>query len=358
MIQQGKANIIIGGQWGSEGKGKLAGYLYHKYPEISIAISDFTPNTGHTYVDADGKSFVSKIIPIGMAFESVKTVMIGPHAVFSIDRFQEELQMFRNAGGKNTRILIHPMASILTDKNIADEVRTLNAIASTMQGSAAATIAKIMRNPELCHFAKDNQYLQPMVCDTQSRIQYYLKLGETALIETGQGFDLGLNHGHEWPYVTGRDCMLGRWLDSAGVHPRQLGSVIVALRTYPIRVGNTEGGYSGPWHYDQREMTWEGLSSYIGVDVKEYTTVTKRVRRLFTWSDEQVRRMCRFIKPDYAFLNFVNYLRGDEIDQTTGHIGHLLKDMFNCEMRLLGTGAGLNDMIDLGELDERGELKP
>ena len=350
MIQTGKANIVVGGQWGSEGKGKLFGYLYHKYPEISIAISDFTPNTGHTYIDADGKSFISKILPIGMAFESVKTVIIGPHAVFSIERFQEELQMFRNAGGRNTPVIIHPMASVLTDKNVADEARTLNSIASTMQGSAAAHIAKIMRNPNLCSLAKNNEYLRPMINDTQETIQRCLKSGRTIMIETGQGFDLGLNHGHEWPYVTGRDCMLGRWLDSAGVHPKQLGSIIVALRTYPIRVGNTDGGYSGPWHHDQREMTWEGLSSYIGMDVKEYTTVTKRVRRLFTWSDIQVRRMCRFIRPDYAMLNYVNYLRGDEFDSTIGQTGHLLKE-YDCELRLLGTGAGLNDMTDLGELE-------
>lgn len=350
MIQRGKANIVVGGQWGSEGKGKLFGYLYHKYPEIDVAISDFTPNTGHTYIDKSGKSFISKILPIGMAFKSVKTVIIGPHAVFSIEQFKQELRMFRNAGGRGTSVLVHPMASILTDKNVADEARTLNDIASTMQGSAAAQIAKIMRNPKLCSFAKDNEYLSPMINDTQETIQHRLKNGSTVLIETGQGFDLGLNHGYKWPYVTGRDCMIGRWLDSAGVHPKRLGSVIVALRTYPIRVGNTEGGYSGPWHPDQREMTWEGLSSYVGCNVKEYTTVTKRVRRLFTWSNIQVRRMCRFIQPNYAMLNYVNYLRGDEVDQTTGWIGHLLKDEFGCEMRLLGTGAGLKDMTDLGEL--------
>lgn len=349
MIQKGKANIIVGGQWGSEGKGKLAGYLYHRYPEIDVAVSDFTPNTGHTYVDGDGKSFISKIIPVGMAFESVKTIIIGPHAVFSVDRFKKELQMFRNAGGRDTEVMIHPLASVLTSKNIADEARTLNHIASTKQGSVAAQIAKMMRNPRLCSFADDNEYLRPMVQDTQTYIQDSLELGRTVLIETGQGFDLGLNHGHSWPYVTGRDCMLGRWLDSAGVHPRQLGSVIVALRTYPIRVGNTEGGHSGPCHPDQREMTWGELSADIGRNVEEYTTVTKRVRRLFTWSDDQVRRMCNFIKPDYAMLNYVNYLRGDDYHQITGRIGHLLGEC-GCQTRLLGTGAGLDEMTDLGEL--------
>lgn len=345
MIQKGKANLILGGQWGSEGKGKLAGYLYNKYPMINIAISDFTPNTGHTYVDGSGKTFISKIIPVGMAFESVELVIIGPHAVFSIERFQEELEMFRNAGGRDTEIWIHPMASVVTARDVADEARTLNFIASTMQGSVAAQISKMMRCPKMCSFAKDSTYLAPMIKDTQAVVQTCLGQGRTALIETGQGFDLGLNYGFLWPHVTGRDCTLGRWLDSAGVHPKQLGSIIVALRTYPIRVGNTEGGWSGPCHCDQQEMTWEELSSHIGRDVKEYTTVTKRVRRLFSWSDNQIKTMCSMIKPDYAFLNFVNYLRDDDRDAIIEEDGHFLARL-NCNLKLLGTGAGLNEMTE------------
>ena len=68
MIEKGKANVIIGGQWGSEGKGKLAGWLYANHPEISVAVSDFTPNTGHTFIEDDGRSYVSKILTMGLLF--------------------------------------------------------------------------------------------------------------------------------------------------------------------------------------------------------------------------------------------------------------------------------------------------
>lgn len=351
-IEQGKANIVVGGQWGSEGKGKLFGWLYNEFPEISVAVSDFTPNTGHTYIDDDGNKYVSKVIPIGMAFKSVRDIIIGPHAVFDIDRFKEELFMFRNAGGNHTNIHIHPLASIIRPQDIAQESRHLPHIASTMQGSSAAAVSKIARDPQRVYFARDCQYLKGMVKDTHQLMQNFLGVGRTALIETGQGFDLGLNHGYEWPYVTGRDCMLGRWLDNAGVHPRQLGKIVVALRTYPIRVGNVEGGTSGPCHDDQREIDWGLISKRMGKEIIEYTTVTKRVRRVFTWSFSQVDRMCRFIKPDFAFLNFVNYLRsGEEYQRFIKDVHHLLMS-HNCELSIMGTGPKLSETADCVNVNE------
>jgi len=342
MIKKGKANCIIGGQWGSCGKGKLAGWLYPNYPEISIAVSDFTPNAGHTFVEDDGRSYVSKILPMGLLFETVRTVIIGPHAVFSEDRLFEELSVFTRTN-PCADVFIHPLASVLTAKNVADENRQLRHIASTMQGSAAAAVAKIMRDPNITNFAKNSRRLRCMVVDTHELMQERLGKGETALIETGQGFDLGLNNGWEWPYVTGRDTMLGRTLDSAGVHPNQLGSVIVALRTYPIRVGCISGGSSGGCHHDQAELSWEAISKELGYTVSEYTTVTKRLRRVFTWSDEQVVRMLRLIKPDYAFLNYVNYWPKEKVEERLALVRNLLSE-HDCTLSLLGFGAKQGEM--------------
>jgi adenylosuccinate synthase len=86
----------------------------------------------------------------------------------------------------------------------------------------------------------------------------------------------------------------------------------MTMRTYPIRVGNiykndhpTEGmiGWSGPWYHDQRELQWRdlGLSP-------ETTTVTKRPRRVASFSFVQYRTAVRALRPDYVFLNFVNYM--------------------------------------------------
>ena len=79
----------------------------------------------------------------------------------------------------------------------------------------------------------------------------------------------------------------------------------MAVRTFPIRVGNTENS-SGGWYPDQAETTWEAL----GV-APETTTVTGRVRRVATWSDMQFREAVQVNQPSAIFLNFVNYLPED-----------------------------------------------
>ena len=84
------------------------------------------------------------------------------------------------------------------------------------------------------------------------------------ILEVSQGFDLSLNHGTEYPYCTSRDITVGMALNSAGCPPSMLGNVIGSFRTYPIRVGNVEGGNSGPCHHDQTEITWADVSNTHG----------------------------------------------------------------------------------------------
>ena len=105
---------------------------------------------------------------------------------------------------------------------------------------------------------------------------------------------------------------------------------MATLRTFPIRVGNimsADGslqiGYSGPVHPDQVETSWEVLGL-----PEERTTVTKRVRRVFTFSPEQYYRMLAHCLPDYVFLNFCNYLRSKT------KIEALVDDMMRMENQL------------------------
>jgi len=345
MIKENRANVLIDGQWGSTGKGKLAGYLYNKYPQITVACCDFMPNAGHTYVGDDGISHITKALPTAIGFDNIEHVIIGPHSVVSESRLLEELSR-ENYAARKFQLHIHPLVSVLHDDDAAMERSKLNHLSSTMQGSGAAVIGKMWRQPEGAHLAKDNKKLKGWVCDTHKLMQDLLRDGHTALLETAQGFDLGLNNGFQWPYCTSRDCMVGRVLDNAGVSVKDVGSIIASLRTYPIRVGSTPGGYSGPFYDDQREISWPEISARIGIEVEERTTVTKRVRRVFTWSDEQIIRFLRAVKPDYAFLNFVNYLTIDEYDDFILEKGSLLEE-YGCHLALLGNGPKNSDMVEI-----------
>ena len=340
MIESGKVNFLIDGQWGSTGKGKLAGYLYEKNRELKVAISDNMPNAGHTFT-RDGKNFIFKALPTGVLFDGV-TSLIGPQAVMGEEQFQYEMEMVKNEIGHYPKVMIHPMATVVTASDKDAEAGIVSKMASTGQGSCSATVKKMWRRGE-ANLAKDSKIFDEFVGDTHSFLHESLASGHAALSEGSQGFDLSMNCGHSYPHTTSRDCLIGRMMDNAGCPVNSVGSIIACLRTLPIRVGSTENT-SGPYYDDQVEMNWKMVSEMCGQDVEERTTVTQRVRRVFTFSEAQTRKFCEYVRPDYAFLNFVNYY-ADPSDrhEAVKKVAGILKE-YGCDLTLLGTGADINEM--------------
>jgi adenylosuccinate synthase len=82
-----------------------------------------------------------------------------------------------------------------------------------------------------------------------------------------------------------------------------LARTYMAIRTFPIRVGNIDGHSSGDWYSDQSEISWDR----IGVP-PELTTVTKRVRRVATFSVDQFFDACHANDPDFIFISHMDYL--------------------------------------------------
>jgi len=179
-----------------------------------------------------------------------------------------------------------------------------------MSGVGSALVRKINRNATL---AKDHLKLQKFIADIN--VQRLLDEGCTAFMEVPQGMDLSLNHGFAYPYCTSRDITPAAAMNDALVHPKYIGAIAVTLRTMPIRVGNVvedgkEVGYSGPFYNDSVETTWRKLRI-----AREYTTRTKRVRRVASFSHTQYHKMLHVMQPDYVLLNFCNYLKRKELEK-------------------------------------------
>ena len=303
-----KADMIIDLQFGSTGKGLIAGYLAEKNGYDTV-INANMPNAGHTYINDAGRKWIHKVLPNGIVSPNLKRVMLGPGSVFSLDQLSKEINESHDLIAGKT-LVIHPFASVLANHHRNEEAAHLNSIASTMQGSAAAMIEKIWRqvgnNPTAIEVLKGTVFEQ-YVC-TVEEWQEYLNESENILIEGAQGYSLGINAGF-YPYCTSRDCTPSRFLADCGIPHTMLRKVIGTARVHPIRVGNTPGGYSGDIYSDQRETSWEEL----GVQA-ETTTVTGRNRRVFTFSRIQIEAAIRECQPDEIFLNFCNYDKCDTIE--------------------------------------------
>lgn len=297
--------LICDLQFGSTGKGLIAGYLANKNGYDTIVNANM-PNAGHTFIDKTGRKWIHKVLPNGIVC-SPKKVMIGPGSVFSLGVLEREIRDSLDLL-EHTRILIHPDACVVhKEHRIAEQAILVESIGSTGQGSAAAMVQKIARDSKrdprvsaatLTGFIKYHTEILP-----QAEWLRQMKSSGHVLVEGAQGYSLGISAGF-WPYCTSRECTPARILSDSGVPLNDKIRVIGVARVHPIRVG----GNSGPWYKDQEQISWGSL----GVP-PEKTTVTQRDRRIATFSRKQTVHALQACCPDDIFLNFCNYNEKDSI---------------------------------------------
>lgn len=305
-----RANVIVDLQFGSCGKGLLAGYLAKRTAPDTVVCA-WGPNAGHTFIDADGSKMVVTMVPNGVVSPNLKRVMIGPGAVVNPELLQSELEMLAPHIG-NAKVMIHEHAAVVTESHRFAESNYSFKIGSTMKGVGEAVISKIRRDPGQPAVARDVFQGTPLEGYVVCVEEYNMEMDKAELlqVEGSQGFSLGINNGY-YPYTTSRECTVQQIMSDCAI-PRSMFDlrVIGTARTYPIRVANRydkDGnmiGTSGPCYPDQVELSWDE----VGVPA-ELTTVTKLPRRVFTFSKEQVHQAIRMNGCDEVFLNFCNYLR-------------------------------------------------
>lgn len=291
---------VVDLQFGSTGKGLLAGMLSQRN-NYDMVVSANMPNAGHTFVDREGVPWVNKVLPSGVYSPGLKYICIGPGAVFDPAQLAKEYEQLR-ARGITARVVIHPTAGILMPEHREREA-ALSAISSTMQGSMEAMVHKMRRptGPNAPIAAMSSDPLVSGLVVSVSEWNRIMRESKNVLVEGSQGYSLGINAGF-YPYCTSRDCTVWRLLADCAVAPVGNLKVIGSARCHPIRVGNTSDGWSGPIYPDQREISWDD----IGVEA-ELTTVTKRERRVFTFSKMQIEEAMMYNRVDEVFLNFCNY---------------------------------------------------
>lgn len=298
-------SIVVGGQFGSEGKGKIALEIVRRDRTTSAAIRVGGTNSGHTAVGADGKIYSMRQLPAAAVDRSVQ-VILPAGSYIDLTILQDEL---RRLGLGPDRVLISPMARIITDehKRWEQDAQLGRAIGSTQSGTGAAVMAMGARGatnfPLHSSQADDVAELQPFLGDTTAAVRSLLSLGKRVVIEGTQGFGLSLLHGGYWPKATSRDTSAAGLLAEAGLSPRDVDDVTMVIRCHPIRVAGDSGRLVG-------ETTWEQIAAEAGLppDHREYTTVTQKVRRVGHFDPELVRRAIAVNHPSRVVLNHLDYV--------------------------------------------------
>ena len=207
------------------------------------------------------------------------------------------------------RVSISRMARIITEahKRWEEAAKLGPAIGSTQSGTGAAVMAMTARGaidfPLHSVQADEVPELQPFLKDTTSEVRSLLSAGRRVVIEGTQGFGLSVLQGGYWPKATSRDTSAAGFLAEAGLSPRDVDDVTMVIRCHPIRVAGDSGPLSG-------ETTWERIAADAGLplDYREYTTVTKKTRRVGDFDPEIVRRAIAVNHPSRIVLNHLDYV--------------------------------------------------
>jgi adenylosuccinate synthase len=294
-------DALVGGQWGSEGKGNIAFFISSEY-DLLVRVGG--PNAGHRVCGHDGIVYTHRQLPSGTRATPATPLLIGTGAVINPSMLLQEVT---ECGVSADRLTIDPAALTIEDDDLVQETSLKSLIGSTGTGVGAALARRIVSRgvAGAVRLAKDVPELAPYVRDSAELLELCYSRGESILIEGTQGTDLSLLHG-SFPHVTSRDTTVSALLSEVGIAPQRLRRVIVVFRAYPIRVG----GMSGPMG---QELTWETIAERTGLrdsslSAVEVGSVSGKARRVAEFSWTQLRRSVRLNGATDIFLTFLDYL--------------------------------------------------
>ena len=332
--------VIMGSQWGDEGKGKMTDWLAQKAD--MIVRYQGGNNAGHT-IAFNGKTYKLQLIPSGI-FEPQKINVIGNGVGVNPKALLGELQMLKDAGVTPSNLKISSRAHLILPYHIQLDIaqekqRGDRKVGTTHNGIGPAYMDKAARiGIRMCdllekdtfaaklkeNLAQKNalfekiydeepfdfdslfneyyeygQQLKDYVTDTSVLVNEAISAGKNVLFEGAQGIMLDLDHG-TYPYVTSSNPVVGGALAGAGVGPQSLTKMVGVCKAYSTRVGE------GPF---PTELTNE-TGDWIREKAHEYGTVTGRPRRIGWFDAVAMRHAKRVSGMNCLSLNLLDIFTG------------------------------------------------
>lgn len=341
-------DVIVGGQFGSEGKGHIASYLSREY-EFLVRVGG--PNAGHkVFITPD--PYTHHQLPSGTLRSPDAKLILSPGCVLNADNLLKEVAECKVGAD---RLSIDPQAMVITKEDIRKEGGLVKGIGSTGQGVGFATSRRITQRGAGVELAKDIRDLRPFIRETWAILENAFRDGQRVLVEGTQGAGLSLYHG-KYPYVTSRDTGVAGCLSEAGIPPSRVRRVVMVCRTYPIRVESPKSSTSGPMGI---EINWKTISKRSGIPLKqlqdtEKTSTTHRKRRVAEFDWELLRRASALNGPTDIALAFVDYLnrknedarRFEQLDAATINFIEELQRVAAAPVSLISTRFDFRSIVD------------
>jgi len=347
----GRIHVVVGGQFGSEGKGHVTAWLARMLnPGAVVRVAG--PNAGHTAYDDAGRAFALRQIPAAAVACDASLVIAAGSEIDPLV-LASEIDMLEEAGIPiRPRLVIDGMATVIQPHHQQAEEELSGRIGSTGKGIGAARSDRIMRRALTWDTWRQEEGEDWAKEFGPVRTDWFLEnrlRSSDVIIEGTQGYGLGLHAGY-YPYCTSSDCRAIDFLAMAGLTPNSNMTVWPVYRTFPIRVA----GSSGPL---RQERTWEDLAEATGGYIRpERTTVTQKTRRVGMWDPALAEislranggpAMCRpvLLFLDYWYPDLAGKAKLEDL--TAQAIQSIEKVEFDLDCRVSAVGTGPDTIIPL-----------
>jgi len=332
-------DIVVGGFYGDEGKGKIVGYLAFKDKYDYVVRAGGGPQAGHTVTD--GMAVTQ--IPSGFVNKNSR-LLVGRGTVISPIKILNEIEKY----GVSNRIGIDYGCTVIEDKHIVEEKELVERIGSVGTGTGPARRDRVMRCAKL---AKDVDLLRKYITDVSQEVIEASCDKKKVLIEGVQGYGLSLMNYKFYPNVTSQDTTAAQFAVDTGIGPKLIDEVIIIYKSYTSRVG--KGPMPTEWNETQK----------ISYGIEERGTVSGRQRRLGDFDFELAIQSLLGNTATVAAINCVDRLfPNDKSVKNYEDLSDSAKDFINNidqrlassafyggfkGVKLISTGPNLEDIVDL-----------
>ncbi len=326
--------VVIGAQWGDEGKGKIVDFLADR-ADIVVRFSGGA-NAGHTIVNRD-KTYKLHLIPSGVVYPN-KTVVLGTGMVVDPEALFDELNTIEKQGiSWKNRVFISDRAHIVMPKNklldIENDKNRKNPIGTTGRGIGTTYSLKALRDGiRICDILDEDFFNNMENSDREFVLKYrdrlkkmtidissfqYKNKNKNILFEGAQGILLDLDIG-TYPYVSSGVSAAAGASVGGGIGPRDIDTVLGVFKAYTTRVGN------GPFPSEFLKERDGNLESQIREIGREYGVTTGRPRRCGYLDLVALRYACRTNSITHLVLTHLDVY--DDMDEIQACVSYKYRD--------------------------------
>ncbi|MFX0013896.1 MAG: adenylosuccinate synthetase [Promethearchaeota archaeon] len=329
-------DVVCGGFWGDEGKGKIISYLVNKRKAKVVAKGGVGPNAGHTIVVNDTE-YKLRMIPSGIGSSYVEKLLIGPGVLVNPEIFLKEIKITNTEGIS----FVDPQCGIISPRHIEIDTTDKHLTQTVGTSGAGTGPANQDRVRRVLDLAKDIEVLQPYLLDVPKEINMAIERDESVLVEGTQATHLSLFHG-TYPFVTSKDVTASSICADVGIGPTKITDVILVFKAYVTRVG--EGPL--PNQLSEEETRKRGWI--------EHGTVTGRLRRAAPFNIDLAKRSIMLngatklalTKLDVVFPHEKRQQQYDDLESKTKKWINEIEEQINMKFHFIGTGPADIDIID------------